>query len=62
MSNWTVSNEYHMGSKVYVVFRENDRGQKEIIGTFDEKERAQEFADALNKNETWFDSNEITMW
>lgn len=52
MSNWTVSNEYHMGSKVYVVFRENDRGQKEIIGTFDEKERAQEFADALNKNET----------
>ena len=41
---WEVEPDYVNGEKLYFVCREGER-----IGTFDNRERAQEFADTLNK-------------
>lgn len=57
MSEWMVSTTYAGFEKLFQVYRLKDKnepdhsGNREIVGTFDIKERAQEYADELNRRE-----------
>ena len=49
MGEWRVSPDYVKGARVFVVYRDDPgTGKRETIGTFDDRDRAEEFADALN--------------
>lgn len=57
MSEWKVGVVYTSFEKVFQVYRLKDKdepdyfGNREIVGTFDLQERAQEYADELNRRE-----------
>lgn len=52
MGEWFVTPDYIKGERVFIVCRDNLRnGKRETIGSFDKRERAEEFADALNHKE-----------
>lgn len=55
MERWNVTQDYDRGQLLYRVYRlrndaEPDMEQnRDYIGSFDQEERAQEFADAMNE-------------
>lgn len=57
MSDWKVGVAYAGFEKLFQVYRLKDEtepdhsGNREIVGTFDIQERAQEYADELNRRE-----------
>lgn len=51
MTEWYVTPEYHLGEKIFAVVRDDQQGRREMIGTFDDRKYAQEFATALNGRE-----------
>lgn len=56
-SRWKVSSTYSCGEITYQVYRSLDThdidhsGNREVVGTFDDEDRAREYADALNSQE-----------